>query len=257
MIKIPRIGIPAWKVGDNSLGITTLYYDFIEEFGSVVIINPVEQRIDETLDLIVLPGGPDVNPERYGQIPKIHTSKQDPLREYFDTQILPEYIKRKVAIFGICRGFQSLAVMFDCHLEQHMYHETSPAHDRSKLVHKLDIINDLIAEIVTFNGNLRQEKTTYYNAYGNHTISLPNDKKGFEVNSLHHQAVFMTSGQVEEDVFLRPLALYESKDGLNAYKFIEAFIHKTLPIAGVQYHPEELIDEPISKYLMYKLLYKL
>ena len=64
-----RIGIFGWKTGENSFGITAPYFSFLESFNSTVeIITPSpEPRIDD-LDLIVVPGGADVNPLNYGMV---------------------------------------------------------------------------------------------------------------------------------------------------------------------------------------------
>src|SRR5690606_16158176 len=66
--------------------------------------------------------------------------------------------------------------------------------------------------------------------------------KSIKVNSLHHQTV---CDHTISNEFI-PIAKHE--DGA-----IEAMIHKTLPIAGVQYHPEEIFDN-LSSYLITSLL---
>ena len=73
----------------------------------------------------------------------------------------------------------------------------------------------------------------------------------FSVNSLHHQAV--PAEQIEEDKSFNIIAKYQGEFA----PFVEAMVSEDDRIAGVQYHPEELFDEPIAKYLIYKLIYKL
>ena len=69
-----RIGLTAWKTGENSFGASISYMDYLKAFGDVDLLLPWSD-INHHLDLIVLPGGPDVNPNRYGQIPDFFTSK--------------------------------------------------------------------------------------------------------------------------------------------------------------------------------------
>lgn len=41
------------------------YLRYFEGFGNVKIIVPTSKEIDTKLDLLVVPGGPDVDPSRY------------------------------------------------------------------------------------------------------------------------------------------------------------------------------------------------
>jgi|SRR3972149_2476895 len=65
-------------------------------------------------------------------------------------------------------------------------------------------------------------------------------RKSIKVNSMHHQAVG------ELGVELRPIS-YSGDD------IVEAVLHEDLPIAGVQWHPEEIYDG-ISEYLLAHIL---
>ena len=201
-----RIGIVGWKVGENSIGVTQPYYEFLNLFGDVEILTP-NSRLRK-LNLLILPGGGDVNPLRYGAIPRLFTSGVNPILEWFDIKMLPEYIKAGVPIFGICRGLQTLNVHFGGNLYQHNMHEYS-SESRSDLVHGVNQYYDTEAKV--FSANKRVDT--------------------FRVNSLHHQCIKDLSGS------LNP-TLVHSKDGT-----IEGIMHKTLPIHAVQYHPEEIYDE--------------
>ena len=100
-----KIGIPGWKIGDNAFGVTTSYMTFVAQYGEPVILLP-ESEIRKDLDLLILPGGLDIDASRYGQIPGYLNTKTDLFKEYFDKEHLPEYIEMKTPIFGICRGHQ-------------------------------------------------------------------------------------------------------------------------------------------------------
>lgn len=214
------IGIFGWKVTENSYGVTLPYLQFAEQYGDVKILG-INRSIDPDLDLVIVPGGADVNPNRYGATPNYYTGKSDPIKEYQDTAILPEYIALEIPIFGICRGMQTLAVHFGAKLVQHMYHETNES-DRDDLVHNVEIItNDL---------------TTKYLA----------------VNSMHHQCV----SSIDFPDCLEIVGVYSGKNkNVKKYKpSIEIIRHRELPIWGVQYHPEELSYDPVSDEIITKLL---
>ena len=100
------IGIPGWLTGPNSFGVTISYLEFIREIGAtdIRVLHP-DSPIFKDLDLLILPGGPDINPVRYNAQPSLYTDKPDPIREWFDVRKLPKYIELNIPIFGICRGF--------------------------------------------------------------------------------------------------------------------------------------------------------
>lgn len=203
-----KIGIPAWKTGENSVGSTLSYVMFAEQYGEVVFLMPNhEPRLD--LDLLIVPGGPDIDPRSYGQRPSYMTGKPDLQKEYFDTIYLPQYLAARVPTFGICRGEQAIAVWAGGQLIQHMSHETNKPEDPYKCVHKINL------DVNAFPRWREFSKTTL-----------------IEVNSRHHQAVM--EGSLPENMFV--IARHE-KDG-----HVEMIAHKTLPIVGIQAHPEDIFD---------------
>lgn len=193
------IGIPGWKIGDNSFGCGVNHLDYISKFGNPRILFAQDDNAE--IDMLYLPGGPDVNPASYGHIPGFFTSNQDVFRQYFFDNNLPKYIEKGIPIFGVCLGFQMLNVQFGGTLTQEMrYHAQSKG--RWEAAHRVYIPG---------NGK----------------------KDSFEVNSHHHQAVLHTDLSTE----LTALA-YAPNEEDKTNGIVEAFIHKTLPIAGVQWHPK-------------------
>lgn len=91
-----KIGILSTFDGER-VGINKHYYKFFRQFGYVSVLS-YDEPVRDDLDLLVLCGGADVNPLRYGQTPLLTTDKPDPFKEYFDTIILPEYVKNKTPI---------------------------------------------------------------------------------------------------------------------------------------------------------------
>lgn len=202
--KRPVIGIPGWKLGENSFGCGTNHLDFISKFGNPRILFPQDDDVD--LDLLYLPGGPDISPASYGQIPGFYTGNSDLFRQYFFEKVLPKYIAKGTPIFGVCLGFQMLNVIFGGTLTQDM-----PNHAQSK--------------------NRWEEGHDVF------TVGLPRKEGKFEVNSHHHQAVLYSDLSKDFD-----MVLYADNEDDTDNCIVEGFVHKSLPIAGVQYHPEEWRD---------------
>src|ERR1035437_1697511 len=103
-----RIGVVG-TLSDNIFGVSAKYMQFANMFGDVHILTPTTP-IQEDLDLLILKGGQDIDPLDYGQAPEFRLSNSNPYQEYFDKIMLPEYIKQKTPIFGICRGMQEINV---------------------------------------------------------------------------------------------------------------------------------------------------
>lgn len=207
-----KIGIVAWKDG-NHFGISISYATYLSKFGQVIPILPSNQVIED-LDLLILPGGPDLSPTSLNVPPTFANSFICPFREYFYKNVLSKYIERKIPVFGICLGFQQLNVHFGGGLTlDHPFNYSSKSRDE-----KVD--KAIITEL-----GLKYHKQFY----PNYPHKLPKD---YDINSLHHQGV------KENEI----APTFDIISTTNTYGFInvEAFVHKTLPIAGVQYHPEEL-----------------
>lgn len=205
-----KIGIVGWKTGDNSFGTTVPYLNYFSNYGEIIILTPGQEVIKD-LDLLVLPGGRDVNTVRYGEAPNYFNSDPNPFLEYFDEMLLPQYIEQGTPIFGICRGFQTLNVHFGGSLIQHYIHGYSTK-SRSELIHDLKVIN--------------------LDEFG-----IKTNFTRVSTNSIHHQVI--THNTLSSEL-VPTLHVCEAKMDHNV---IEGFIHKDLPIAGVQYHPEEIFDD--------------
>jgi len=220
-----RIGIVA-SVQGLSFGISKVYHDFLTQFGDVVLVSGDVLEPDPSLDLLVLPGGADINPLQYGAVPSVHTNKPNVFLEFFDAKVLPQYVKllknkeRLKGIFGICRGSQALNIHLGGTLHQHIAQKESGI-DRGNCVDVLDI-----------NPELRKR------------IPALKVKNGYKVNSIHHQGMFEPGLAMG----LKPMA--KNKTYLN----VEAFIHETWPIAGVQWHPEEMAYDSFSIHIIKNFL---
>jgi len=104
MQQIPlKIGIVGWDTSPReAFGASIPYLDWITQFGQPVILTPGEFRDD--LNLLILPGGLDVDSSRYNEAPWFNVSRPNQYLEHFDLHVLPKYVEAKTPMFGICRG---------------------------------------------------------------------------------------------------------------------------------------------------------
>lgn len=215
--KKPVILIPAWSLGDNSFGVQKTYLEYFSKFGQVEIATPNES-IREDVDLVVLPGGMDLQTTHYNQKPGFMNSLSDPFKDYFFKNNLPKYIEAGIPIFSICLGFQALAVHFGIPLIQNIspYHEYSS--DGDKLVNKC----------------------TINTAFIRNTISSSFKDVTINVNSFHHQGVSLErlDGHSELVPLLWEKAMSWDREN-EEHHILEGFAHISKPIIGVQYHPEK------------------
>lgn len=219
------IGIPGYKQQDsNGFGVGNHYLSLASRYGNPRIIMPWEEHVP--VDLVILPGGMDINPSSYGEIPQFNTGNQDVFKQFFYDKRLATYVELGTPIFGICLGFQQLASFFGSKIIQHM-----PYHKQSA-------------------GRMTKGHLAYVTNYAADILGVKVDHKmaSMDVNSHHHQGVLLDTLSPQ----LLPLAVAANEeygdDTLlkneleQPHNIVEAFMHRELPIAGCQYHPEEWHD---------------
>lgn len=103
------------------------YLEGIEAAGGIAVLlhpQPLDKegarRIVKGLDGLMLCGGRDVDPARYGSEPLSTTEKPDRLRDNTEDLLLAAAIEMGVPILGICRGAQMLNVHRGGTLHQHV-----------------------------------------------------------------------------------------------------------------------------------------
>ena len=162
-------------------------------------------RVEE-YDGLLLPGGGDINPARYGQEDQGSNTIIDELDD-LQFSILDDFVKNGKPVLGICRGHQVLDVYFGGTMIQHL--PTTAIHYRMES--GPDIVHGCRAEKGSWLAEI----------YGTEFIH----------NSAHHQAVgilgegLVVDGRCPED------------------DTVEAFHHSRLPVYGLQWHPERMCLE--------------
>ena len=153
------------------------------------------------LDGLLLSGGADIDPARYGQTPCAELFTPEPARDAYETALLDGAAAAGVPVLGICRGIQVLNVHGGGTLHQHVAPHACFDRRPNSVAHRVDLVEgSLVASL-----------------YG----------PSVEVNSLHHQAVDEVADGYE--------VTGRSGDGS-----VEAIESRRRPWLGVQWHPEML-----------------
>lgn len=184
------------------------YAAAIREAGGLPVHLPFDGGVDtyaEVLDGIVLPGGADIDPARYGHQPSPHAYEPEPERDELELRLLELAIDREIPVLGICRGLQLVNISAGGTLEQHV-----PHHNR------LDVMPHTEVHEVEF-------------VAGSRLWSIYGERRS--VNSLHHQVVAELGGSLSVTAV--------ADDGT-----IEGIEHHELPILAVQWHPEMMASRP-------------
>jgi putative glutamine amidotransferase len=130
------------------------------------------------VDGLLLTGGEDVAPERYGETPHPSVADVDPARDAFEIALIAEARQRDLPIFAICRGIQILNVACGGSLVQDIptqlsgpmdHNFTVPPHQPFSRAHEVWIEKDSLLAAL-----LRERLS---------------DADACEVNSRHHQSV--------------------------------------------------------------------
>ena len=99
------------------------YADAVAECGGEPVLLPtgsVSPGVVARLDGLVLAGGADVDPARYGRPPGPHTTVVRPDRDAAELAVLTAALERDLPLLAVCRGMQLLNVVLGGDLVQHL-----------------------------------------------------------------------------------------------------------------------------------------
>jgi gamma-glutamyl-gamma-aminobutyrate hydrolase PuuD len=173
-----------------------------------VLISPGEPRALAGLQGLLLSGGTDLNPARYGETPHPGNEAPDDARDEMETALLAEALAADLPVLAICRGMQLFNVAHGGTLIQHL--DNSAAHvvrdrDPALPVHPILIEPDTRLAAILGEG-------------------------AYAVNSRHHQAVDRVGAGLRVTARSTP-------DGV-----IEALERGDRRFAlAVQWHPEDQV----------------
>jgi putative glutamine amidotransferase len=185
--------------------------------GEVRVVEPTSSVSDALagVDGLLLTGGEDVDPSRYGAAPHPSIVDVNPVRDDFELALVAEARRRNLPILAICRGIQVLNVACGGTLVRDIPSEvkgalahqlTVPPHESYALAHEVWLDKD------TLLARLMRERLS--------------DADSCDVNSRHHQAV--------QQVAPGFVASATAPDGI-----VEAIEDPAARFClGVQWHPE-------------------
>jgi putative glutamine amidotransferase len=114
-----------WGVWETEADLLTATYGrSVEVAGGAVLLLPMQRSesaaaIVDRLDGLVITGGSDVNPHRYGEAPDPRSEWRDE-RDGWELALLDAAHARGLPTLGICRGLQVMGVYAGGRLEQHV-----------------------------------------------------------------------------------------------------------------------------------------
>jgi putative glutamine amidotransferase len=169
------------------------------------------------LDALVVAGGQDVDPRRYGRQPTVRSTRLDPDRDEFELSVVRAALAANVPLVGVCRGAHLLNVACG-----------------GTLIDDLEAVQRIEHTLVLYPPERRVHDvrlspgTTAHRVYGD----------AVRVNSFHHQATDeLGDGVVPSGV---------APDGV-----IEAIEVAGARAVGVQWHPEMLAGvDPLFRWLV-------
>jgi gamma-glutamyl-gamma-aminobutyrate hydrolase PuuD len=100
------------------------YVAATERAGGIAVLLPPQfsgaAEVLDRLDGLVLTGGADVDPVRYGEAPGERTSRPRELRDEWETALARGALDRDLPLLAICRGLQIVNVALGGSLHQHL-----------------------------------------------------------------------------------------------------------------------------------------
>lgn len=197
------------------------YLSLFECHGAAVVAVSPETGASELesilakCDGLVIPGGNDIDPTLYGQPCCEGLDELVPVRDEFEPQAICMALSMGMPFLGICRGMQILNVTLGGDLLQSI--DSDIQHDRFEQM----------------DGLVHSVRTT-----SDSKLSLMGAPKEFLVNSAHHQKL----GSLGQGLSVEAIA----EDGV-----IEAVFNRSCRFfGGVQWHPEEIPNEPGSSEII-------
>jgi putative glutamine amidotransferase len=170
----------------------------------------------ERLDGLLLAGGEDVDPIRYGKAAPPNAGLIDPGRDELEFALFEAAVARGVPVLGVCRGLQLINIACGGTLITDIPHDSGQAHG--------------------FRG--------YPGAHRRHAVEIAEGSDLYDllgpstdVNSYHHQAVATPGAGV--------VVTARAMDGI-----IEAVEVPDKRVLAVQWHPEMFGGDPVFSWLI-------
>lgn len=251
----PNIGVTGPDKGGTAAWLFTKFAVFLQG-GKAIRIRPKTGIPDENIHGLIIGGGADINPERYGKEDSNTFSDGDPgisgvrqffirlisvlffpivllIRKWFSTKmykiddqrdklefdLLKMAIKKGIPILGICRGAQLINIFFGGTL----YNDIGAFYREIPRIHSVWPKKKILVD----------QSSNLYKILAYH--------RGW-VNGLHHQAVNLLGEELK--------TVAQEENGI-----IQAIEHENFDfILGVQWHPEYMPQIPPQRHIFKALV---
>ena len=198
-------------VENGAANINQRYFDHIHQSG-IETCTTYPKDVNENArdcDCLVVCGGGDMDPSLYGQTPFSENLKFETALDRYELSLIKAFISRGKPVLGICKGMQSISIALGGTLIQDIPSMLSLCHCNcggKDCMHEIKI-----------SPSCRLSK-----AMGLRAV----------VNSFHHQCVQIPGNGL--------FVAAASHDGV-----IEAVEGDSLPLLGVQWHPERMTGNAV------------
>lgn len=169
----------------------------------------------DSCDLLILPGGGDIDPSFFHQN-NTSSKNVDFILDNVQFSFLEAFVKMNKPVIGICKGMQLINVYFGGSLTQNLS-------DSSRRIHTY-LDQDKYHEIMPVSHFPVSHRFSWLCTFPKNLI----------VNSAHHQSIHNLGNNL--------YPVHVAKDDV-----IESICHRTLPIVGVQWHPERLYVDGLNQ----------
>jgi len=177
---------------------------------------------------VLLTGGGDVDPARFGETPHPTTTEVSTARDTLEIELTRWAVEKRLPLLAVCRGLQVLNVALGGSLYQDI-----PSEPGSPLDHSQAGLQGKARHIPTHQVKVRD---------GSRLAGILGALE-VDVNSFHHQAI-KRLGQGLADVAWAPDSIVEGVELGEPDQFV----------VGVQWHPEELVGNDRAAFNLFAAL---
>lgn len=183
---------------------TINYQNALLTLGMIPIVRHTYQSIESTDSYcaLLLPGGGDIDPSFF-DAPNLGSRNIDTRIDLVQYHYLHDFVKAKKPVLGICKGMQMINIFFGGTIKQDMSKESLLIHTQTQNA------TDRLHPIHPFSPQIQFPSLT--------------------VNSAHHQCI----DKLGDGLMISHVAQDQ---------VIEGIYHNSLPVIGVQWHPERLLS---------------
>lgn len=170
----------------------------------------------DRVDVLLMAGGPNIMPERYGEPFTERMGGTNPKRDTFEWALLDEATRRDMPVVGICRGCQLLNVYHGGSLHQDIpydYPTSKVCHRGTDGIRRWPVLHEILAE--------------------SDSLLAKWIGRGFSAPSSHHQSVKAVAAGFRVSAYSRD-GVIEGIESENAI--------------GVQFHPEKIIRPELQAF---------